>query len=123
VCIPEPFWPKIGLGMNVARNPCRYATFRTTNRNVARLSAVSSGLGVAEVDLVLPGAHLVVPRFDFDPHQRRDPSRSGGESPRRDRPPCLIEITAAIVRDRRRLTVRIQIGRVKNSASTPAIIS
>jgi len=38
--MPEPFWPKIGFGMNVARKPFRYATLRTMNRNVAMLSAV-----------------------------------------------------------------------------------
>ena len=29
-CIPEPFWPKIGLGMNVACMPFCSATERTT---------------------------------------------------------------------------------------------
>ena len=40
--MPEPFTPKIGLGMNVAWTPLRRATFLTTNLNVLTLSAVVS---------------------------------------------------------------------------------
>ena len=42
VCMPLPLMPSIGLGMNEARKPKRLATFRTTNLNVVRLSAVVS---------------------------------------------------------------------------------
>ena len=40
--MPEPFTPKIGLGMKVACRPLRWATFFTTKRNVLTLSAVAS---------------------------------------------------------------------------------
>ena len=39
-CIPEPFTPKIGFGMNVAWRPWSRATFLTISLNVVTLSAV-----------------------------------------------------------------------------------
>ena len=38
--MPEPFTPKIGFGMKVAWRPWSMATFLTTKRKVATLSAV-----------------------------------------------------------------------------------
>src|SRR2546425_4155219 len=37
VCIPEPFWPKIGLGMKVERQTCRLQTLGTMERRVVLL--------------------------------------------------------------------------------------
>ena len=42
VCIPEPYAPAIGLGMNVAYTPRSRATSFTTIRNVMMLSAIVS---------------------------------------------------------------------------------
>ena len=42
VCMPLPFCPKIGLGMNEAVRPKVRATYFTTNLNVVMLSAVFS---------------------------------------------------------------------------------
>jgi hypothetical protein len=42
VCMPLPFWPKIGFGMNEATSPNCCATCFTTMRKVAMWSAVVS---------------------------------------------------------------------------------
>ena len=66
------------------------------------------GLGIAEVDLVLPWRHLVVPGFDFEPH--RDEilhDQAANFLGAIDR--CLVEVAAVIVRHRGRLTVRVQL--------------
>jgi hypothetical protein len=42
VCIPEPFSPKIGFGMNVAWKPAFFATSFTISRYVIVWSAISS---------------------------------------------------------------------------------
>jgi hypothetical protein len=40
VCMPEPWTPSMGLGMNVACTPAARAIWRTTSRNVMTLSAM-----------------------------------------------------------------------------------
>ena len=67
-CIPEPLTPKIGFGMKVACRPWSSATFFTTKRKVATLSARRDRVGVLEVDLVLARRHLVVRRLDLEAH-------------------------------------------------------
>ncbi len=42
VCIPLPFWPNTGFGMKLATSPNCCATYFTTKRKVAMLSAVVS---------------------------------------------------------------------------------
>ena len=61
--------PAIGFGMNVAYTPRSVATSLTTSRNVMTLSAIVERVGVAEVDLVLARAELVVAVLDRDAHR------------------------------------------------------
>ena len=42
VCMPEPFSPKIGFGMNVAWKPAFFAISLTISRYVSVWSAMSS---------------------------------------------------------------------------------
>ena len=78
-CIPEPLTPKIGFGMNVACRPWSSATFLTMKRKVETRSAVVTRVGVLEVDLVLPGRHLVVRGLDLEAHllEREDDVAAG----------------------------------------------
>jgi hypothetical protein len=83
VCIPLPFCPNIGLGMNDAVSPNCRATYFTTKRNVAMWSAVRERVGVAEIDLVLPVRHLVMRRLDLEAHLlERDTIARRASSPR-----------------------------------------
>jgi hypothetical protein len=68
VCIPLPFCPKIGFGMNDATSPNCRATCFTTKRNGRDVVRRLQRVGVPEVDLVLPVRDLVVRRLDLEPH-------------------------------------------------------
>ena len=105
MCIPLPFCPKIGFGMNDASKPelLRHVLHDEPERRdvVRRLQRV----GVAEVDLVLAVRDLVVRRLDLESHllehvHDRAP-RVLAEVHRRE-----IEVRADVVRLGRRLAVR-----------------
>ena len=101
MCIPLPFCPNIGFGMNDATSPNCCATCFTTNRNVAMLSAVRHRVGVAEVDLVLAVRDFVVRGLHFEPHLLEHvddrAARLLAEVHRRE-----VEVAADVVRRRRR---------------------
>ena len=105
VCMPLPFCPKIGFGMNDATQP---ELLRDVLHDEAERRDVVGGLervGIAEIDLVLAVRDLVVRRLHLEAHLlehvHHRAARIFAEVRGRE-----IEVAADVVRLRRRLARR-----------------
>ena len=102
VCMPLPFWPKIGFGMNDASKPELLRDVLHDEPERRDVVGRRQRVGVAEVDLVLAVRDLVVRRLHLEPHLLEHVD---------DRAPRVlaevrgreIEVAADVVRRRRRL--------------------
>ncbi len=83
-CMPEPGASASGLGMKLARRPCRSATARMTSRTVSERVGHPQRVGRQQIELFLPGSGFVMGAAHLDPHlgQRGDDvvARPGAES-------------------------------------------
>ena len=99
VCMPEPGCVVNGLGMKVAQMPWLSATSRMTVRKVMMLSAVDERVGVAQVDLLLARAALVVAELHRDAHRLEHRDRLAAEVGAH-RLRGVVEVAAAVDRHR-----------------------